>query len=79
MVLGAGRFLAGRDLVGVKRTDALLWRPGSRALPEVESRVPRGSCRARRPRLAFRPALGTMVSEGGHLLGRIPDSTAQNA
>ncbi|WP_101416231.1 hypothetical protein [Streptomyces sp. Ag109_G2-15] len=79
MVLGVGRFLACRDLAGAKRTDAILWRPGSRVLPEVEGRVPRGSYRAKWPRLAFRLALGTMGSEGGYLFGRNPDSTAQTA
>ncbi|WP_327229050.1 hypothetical protein [Streptomyces platensis] len=43
LAFGIGRALAGRDLDGVKRTDATFWRPGTRVLPKVEGRVRRRS------------------------------------
>lgn len=46
LVSGIGRILAGRDLDGVKRTDATLWHSGTRVLPKVEGRVRRRSYRA---------------------------------
>ncbi|GAA0466558.1 pRL2-11 [Streptomyces olivaceiscleroticus] len=77
LVFGIGRVLAGRDLDGVKRTDATFWRSGTRVPPKVEGRVPRRSYRAGWQRLAFRLALGAGVSEGSYLLGRDPEATAQ--
>ncbi|XVV39726.1 hypothetical protein ACQPXT_40680 (plasmid) [Streptomyces sp. CA-100214] len=43
LVRGIGRILAGRDLDGVKRTDATFWRSGTRVLPKVEGKVRRRS------------------------------------
>ncbi|MGW0885547.1 hypothetical protein [Streptomyces sp. NPDC002671] len=43
LVRGMGRVLAGRDLDGVKRTDATFWRAGTRVLPKVEGKVRRRS------------------------------------
>ncbi|MER5781248.1 DUF87 domain-containing protein [Streptomyces mobaraensis] len=79
LVIGIGRILAGRDMDGVKRTDATFWRPGTRVLPKVEGRVRRRSYRAGWQRLSFRLAVGAGVTEGGYLLGRDPEATAQTA
>ncbi|MFI5945871.1 hypothetical protein ACIBCB_37250 [Streptomyces uncialis] len=43
VVVGIGKILAGRDLDGVRRTDATFWRAGTRILPKVEGNVPRRS------------------------------------
>ncbi|MFF5538143.1 hypothetical protein ACFY71_37825 [Streptomyces cinerochromogenes] len=40
---GIGRVLAGRDLDGVKRTDATFWRAGTRIVPMVKGKVRRRS------------------------------------
>ncbi|WP_075262740.1 hypothetical protein [Streptomyces sp. Tue 6075] len=40
---GLARMLAGRDLDGVRRTDATFWRSGTRVLPKVEGKVRRRS------------------------------------
>jgi hypothetical protein len=35
---GIGRFLVGRPMDGVRKTDATFWRSGTRVLPKVEGR-----------------------------------------
>ncbi|AQW46678.1 pRL2-11 [Streptomyces violaceusniger] len=77
MVFGIGRILAGWDLDGIKRTDATFWRSGTRVLPKVEGRVARRSYRAGWQRLSFRLVLGAGATEGGYLLSRDPETTAQ--
>ncbi|MDX2557565.1 helicase HerA domain-containing protein [Streptomyces stelliscabiei] len=77
LMFGIGRVLAGRDLDGVKRTDATFWRPATRVLPKVEGRVPRRSYRAGWQRLSFRLVLGAGVVESGYLLSRDPEATAR--
>ncbi|MFJ3728496.1 pRL2-11 [Streptomyces sp. NPDC090045] len=67
LVFGIGRVLAGRDLDGVKRTDATFWRSGTRVLPKVEGRVRRRSYKPGWQRLSFRLALGAGVWETGYL------------
>ncbi|MER5886938.1 DUF87 domain-containing protein [Streptomyces sp. NPDC001941] len=57
-----GRFLAGRDLDGVRRTDATFWRTGTRVLPGVEGRVRRWSYLPGWRRSSFRTVLGAAVS-----------------
>ncbi|MFD5234613.1 hypothetical protein ACFWJ5_40170 [Streptomyces qaidamensis] len=79
LVLGIGRVLAGRDLDGVKRTDATFWRSGTRVLPKVEGRVPRRSHKAGWRRLSFRVALGAGVWETGYLATQDLDATVQTA
>ncbi|MEU0942319.1 pRL2-11 [Streptomyces canus] len=54
LMFGIGRFLGGRDMDGIKRTDATFWHPGTRVLPKVEGRVGRSSYRAGWQRLTFR-------------------------
>lgn len=54
LAFGIGRFLAGRPMDGVKRTDATFWHSGTRVLPKVEGRVSRSSYRAGWQRLTFR-------------------------
>lgn len=59
---GIARVLAGRDLDGVRRTDATFWRAGTRVLPKVEGKVRRRSYRPGWRRLSFRLALGGGVA-----------------
>ncbi|MFD3469756.1 hypothetical protein ACFWWM_25975 [Streptomyces sp. NPDC058682] len=75
---GIGRILAGRDLDGIRKTNATFWRSGTRVLPKVEGRVPRRSYRARWRRLSFHLALGAGVVESGYLAGRDPVATAES-
>ncbi|MFJ4865997.1 pRL2-11 [Streptomyces sp. NPDC088748] len=74
---GIGRVLAGRDLDGVKRTDATFWRAGTRVLPKVEGKVRRRSYKPGWRRLSFRVALGAGVAESGYLATRDLDATVQ--
>ncbi|WEH43354.1 hypothetical protein [Streptomyces sp. AM 2-1-1] len=67
LVFGIGRVLAGRDLDGVRRTDATFWRAGTRVLPKVEGKVRRRSYKPGWRRLSFRVVLGTGVAESGYL------------
>ncbi|WP_159027646.1 MULTISPECIES: hypothetical protein [unclassified Streptomyces] len=78
LVSGIGRVLAGRDLDGVKRTDATFWRAGTRVLPKVEGTVRRRSYKPGWRRLSFRLALGAGVWEIGYLVTQDPHATAQN-
>ncbi|WP_058043935.1 hypothetical protein [Streptomyces roseifaciens] len=77
LMFGIVRILGGRDLDGVKRTDATFWRSGTRVLPKVEGRVRRRSYRAGWQRLSFHLALGAGVTEDGYLLSRGPEATAR--
>ncbi|MFI6857984.1 hypothetical protein [Streptomyces sp. NPDC050416] len=79
LVFGIGRVLAGRDLDGVKRTDATFWRSGTRVLPKVEGRLPRRSHKAGWRRLSFRVALGAGVWETGYLATQDLEATVQTA
>ncbi|GAA0898097.1 MULTISPECIES: pRL2-11 [Streptomyces violaceusniger group] len=54
LMFGIGRFLGGRDMDGIRRTDATFWHSGTRVLPKVEGRVARSSYRAGCQRLTFR-------------------------
>ncbi|MFD7704717.1 pRL2-11 [Streptomyces caelestis] len=78
LVRGIGRILAGRDLDGVKRTDATFWRSGTRVLPKVEGKVRRRSYKPGWRRLSFRIALGAGVGEIGYLATQDLDATVQN-
>ncbi|WKU42594.1 hypothetical protein Q3V23_00055 [Streptomyces sp. VNUA116] len=79
LVFGIGRMLAGRDMDGVKRTDATFWRSGTRVLPGLEGRVPRRSYKAGWRRSAARLTWLGAATEGAYLLGRHPETTAQSA
>ncbi|MFF3632165.1 pRL2-11 [Streptomyces sp. NPDC002164] len=74
---GIARVLAGRDLDGVKRTDATFWRAGTRVLPKVEGKVRRRSYKPGWRRLSFRLALGAGVAESGYLATQDLDATVQ--
>ncbi|MBQ1116235.1 helicase HerA domain-containing protein [Streptomyces sp. C3-3] len=74
---GIARVLAGRDLDGVRRTDATFWRAGTRVLPKVEGKVRRRSYKPGWRRLSFRLALGGGVAESGYLTTRDLDATRQ--
>ncbi|MGQ5228618.1 hypothetical protein [Streptomyces sp. yara] len=78
LVRGIARVLAGRDLDGVKRTDATFWRAGTRVLPKVEGKVRRRSYKPGWRRLSFRIALGAGVGEIGYLATQDLDATVQN-
>jgi hypothetical protein len=75
LMFGIGRVLAGRDLDGVKRTDATFWHSGTRILPKVEGKVRRRSYKPGWRRLSFRLALGAGVWETGYLATQDPDAT----
>ncbi|WP_424893238.1 pRL2-11 [Streptomyces sp. XH2] len=77
LVRGIGRVLVGRDLDGVKRTDATFWRAGTRVLPKVEGKVRRRSYKPGWRRLSFRLALGAGVAEAGYLSTRDLDATRE--
>ncbi|MFI2361096.1 helicase HerA domain-containing protein [Streptomyces anulatus] len=74
---GIARVLAGRDLDGVRRTDATFWRSGTRVLPKVEGKVRRRSYKPGWRRLSFRLALGGGVAESGYLTTRDLDATRE--
>ncbi|MEU2855625.1 pRL2-11 [Streptomyces syringium] len=74
---GIGRVLAGRDLDGVKRTDATFWHAGTRVLPKVEGKVRRRSYKPGWRRLSFRVALGAGVAESGYLATQDLDATVR--
>ncbi|MFI9019161.1 helicase HerA domain-containing protein [Streptomyces griseus] len=74
---GIARMLAGRDLDGVRRTDATFWRSGTRVLPKVEGKVRRRSYKPGWRRLSFRLALGGGVAESGYLTTRDLDATRE--
>ncbi|WP_030989948.1 hypothetical protein [Streptomyces sp. NRRL WC-3744] len=78
LVRGIGRVLTGRDLDGVKRTDATFCRAGTRVLPKVEGKVRRRSYKPGRRRLSFRIALGAGVCEISYLATQDLDATVQN-
>nr|WP_205574241.1 pRL2-11 [Streptomyces scabiei] len=65
LMFGIGRFLGGRDMDGIKRTDASFWQPGTRVLPKVEGRVSRSSYRAGWQRLTFRVTGLSTAAAGG--------------
>jgi hypothetical protein len=69
LAFGIGRFLAGRPMDGVKRTDATFWRTGTRVLPKVEGRVSRSSYRAGWQRLTFRISTLAVLGIGGYQAG----------
>ncbi|MFF8717359.1 pRL2-11 [Streptomyces sp. NPDC015184] len=69
LAFGIGRFLAGRPMDGVKRTDATFWRPGTRVLPKVEGRVSRSSYRPGWQRLTFCLSTLAVLGTGGFQAG----------
>ncbi|MER7050058.1 hypothetical protein [Streptomyces jumonjinensis] len=75
LVVGIGKILAGRDLDGVRRTDATFWRAGTRILPKTEGRVPSRSYRAGWQRLASRMAVGGAIGGSGYLTTQDLDAT----
>ncbi|MFG3158060.1 pRL2-11 [Streptomyces sp. NPDC048219] len=80
LMFGIGRFLAGRPMDGVKRTDATFWRSGTRVLPKVEGRVSRSSYRAGWKRLTFRISALAAVGAGGYQAGWVhQDATVATA
>ncbi|MFJ2722949.1 helicase HerA domain-containing protein [Streptomyces sp. NPDC087437] len=80
LMFGIGRFLAGRPMDGVKRTDATFWRSGTRVLPKVEGRVSRSSYRAGWKRLTFRISALAAAGAGGYQAGWVhQDATVATA
>ncbi|MEV5568104.1 pRL2-11, partial [Streptomyces sp. NPDC052196] len=80
LAFGIGRFLTGRPMDGVKRTDATFWRTGTRVLPKVEGRVSRSSYRAGWKRLTFRISSLAAVGAGGYQAGWVhQDATVATA
>ncbi|MEU9115979.1 hypothetical protein AB0D04_30460 [Streptomyces sp. NPDC048483] len=77
VAFGVGRFLAGRDMDGVKRTGATFWRSGTRVLPKAEGRVVRSSYRAGWKRLTVRMSFLGAATEGACLGGRHPGTTVR--
>jgi hypothetical protein len=77
LAFGIDRVLAGRNLDGVKRTDATFWRSGNRVLPKAEGPVRRRSYKAGWRRLSFRLAPGAGMVETGYLPTRDLDATVQ--
>ncbi|MFY4722214.1 pRL2-11 [Streptomyces sp. LaBMicrA B280] len=75
LMFGIGRFLAGRPMDGVKRTDATFWRSGARVLPKVEGRVSRSSYRAGWKRLTFRISTLAAIGAGGYQAGWVHQDT----
>ncbi|WP_103509013.1 pRL2-11 [Streptomyces sp. SM13] len=71
------RMLAGRDLDGVRRTDAPFWRAGTRVLPKVEGKVRRRSYKPGWRRLSFRLTLCGGLAESGYLTTRDLDATRE--
>ncbi|MEV8062491.1 pRL2-11, partial [Streptomyces antimycoticus] len=65
LMFGIGRFLGGRDVDGIRRTDATFWHSGTRVLPKVEGRVARSSYRAGWQRLTFRVSFLSAAGGGG--------------
>lgn len=80
LMFGIGRFLSGRPMDGIKRTDATFWRAGTRVLPKVEGKVSRSSYRAGWKRLTFRISTLTALGAGGYQAGWIhQDATVATA
>ncbi|MFJ4007699.1 pRL2-11 [Streptomyces sp. NPDC090023] len=80
LAFGIGRFLFGRPMDGVKRTDATFWRTGTRVLPKVEGRVSRSSYRAGWKRLTFRISSLAALGAGGYQAGWVhQDATVATA
>ncbi|MFE9174532.1 hypothetical protein ACFYNZ_34735 [Streptomyces kebangsaanensis] len=69
-----GRFLAGRDMDGIERTDGTFFRRGTRVPPRADGTVHRASYRPGRQRLVVRlTVLGTAV--GGCAYWQEPEAT----
>jgi hypothetical protein len=75
LAVGVGRFLAGQDLDGTRRTDATFFRPGRRVLPKVDDRVPRSAYRAGWQRLAGRLATLSAIGGTGYAYWQDPAAT----
>ncbi|MCZ0978756.1 hypothetical protein O1L60_04410 [Streptomyces diastatochromogenes] len=74
----AGRFFAGQDLDGVRRTDATFWRPGRRVVVEnADGPVRRASYRAGWHRLTVRMAALTAAAGGAYGYLHHPDAVTQ--
>ncbi|MFF3019756.1 pRL2-11 [Streptomyces sp. NPDC057939] len=77
VAFGIGRFLGGRPMDGVKRTDATFWRAGTRVLPKVEGHVSRSSYRAGWKRLTFRISTLAALGAGGYQAGWVHQDATQ--
>ncbi|MGK5543373.1 helicase HerA domain-containing protein [Streptomyces sp. URMC 127] len=75
--LGVGRLLSGRDMDGIRRTDATFFKPGRRILPETEGPVPRRSFRAGWQRLAVRLSILGAAGGAGYGYWQEPQATLQ--
>ncbi|MEU8550957.1 DUF87 domain-containing protein [Streptomyces roseoverticillatus] len=75
--LGVGRLLSGRDMDGIRRTDATFFTPGRRILPDTEGPVPRRSFRAGWQRLAVRLSVLGAAGGAGYGFWQEPDATLQ--
>ncbi|WP_204328291.1 pRL2-11 [Streptomyces aureoverticillatus] len=77
LLTGCGRFLAGQDMDGVRRTDATFLRAGSRVLAKVEGTVPGSSYRAGWQRLAARLSCLGGLGGTGYAYWHDPAATLQ--
>ncbi|WKU42613.1 pRL2-11 [Streptomyces sp. VNUA116] len=75
--LGVGRLLSGRDMDGIRRTDATFFKPGRRILPGTEGPVPRRSFRAGWQRLAVRLSVLGAAGGAGYGYWQEPAATLQ--
>ncbi|MEV4506047.1 pRL2-11 [Streptomyces klenkii] len=75
--LGVGRLLSGRDMDGIRRTDATFFQPGRRILPGTEGPVPRRSFRAGWQRLAVRLSMLGAAGGAGYGFWQEPEATLQ--
>ncbi|MER6916698.1 DUF87 domain-containing protein [Streptomyces sp. NPDC000594] len=70
LAFGIGRFLSGRPMDGVRKTNATFWRPGTRVLPKAEAPVRRSAYRPGWQRAALRlSGLAATGSAGYWALG----------
>ncbi|WP_367141233.1 MULTISPECIES: helicase HerA domain-containing protein [Streptomyces] len=75
--LGVGRLLSGRDMDGIRRTDATFFKSGRRILPGTEGPVPRRSFRAGWQRLAVRLSVLGAAGGAGYGYWQEPETTLQ--
>ncbi|MGW1076039.1 pRL2-11 [Streptomyces sp. NPDC002537] len=75
--MGLGRFLSGRDMDGIRRTDATFLKPGSHVLPETEGAVSRAAYRPGWQRLGARLTTLGLIGGGSYSYWQDPQQTLQ--
>ncbi|MGA5134471.1 pRL2-11 [Streptomyces blastmyceticus] len=73
--MGLGRFLSGRDMDGIARTDATFLKPGSRVLPKTEGKVSRAAYRPGWQRLGARLIILGLIGGGSYSYSQDPQHT----